>query len=308
VTNNPLAFVDPTGFSEEPAELLPGPNTQLGPDGELEIVIRGQPKEKETNDTASAAEVGAAAPPTDVDTTGSSPDYDPHAETTAPDEWTVEEDWTQHSLVQVEGGFLGGLGLGMVPFGGAIANAITDPGTRWAEIGKGVGEIFGGGFAVAGGVAGILGGGAASGTGVLTLPGVALVVGSATLVAGGIANVKAGAERFGQALSMSSGSGSGNSGTQETRFPTRGMGGRTLSSQEKAQFDVFGERAARAGLHPSPYRTGSWGKIDSSGKYNEVIRIDVAEAGQPGWRGQTHMHVEGMNGHLPLTTKIPGEL
>jgi RHS repeat-associated protein len=222
VTNNPLAFVDPTGFSGEPAELLPGPNTQLGPDGELEIVIRGQPKEKETNDTASAAEVGAAAPPTDVDTTGSSPDYDPHAETTAPDEWTVEEDWTQHSLVQVEGGFLGGLGLGMVPFGGAIANAITDPGTRWAEIGKGVGEIFGGGFAVAGGVAGILGGGAASGTGVLTLPGVALVVGSATLVAGGVANVTSGAERLGQALSMSSGSGSRGSTPQPTKPPAEG--------------------------------------------------------------------------------------
>jgi hypothetical protein len=57
-------------------------------------------------------------------------------------------------------------------------------------------------------MAGMLGGGAASGTGVLTLPGVAAVVGSAALVAGGIANVKAGAERLGQALSMSSGSGS----------------------------------------------------------------------------------------------------
>jgi hypothetical protein len=85
------------------------------------------------------------------------------------------------------------------------------------------------------------------------------------------------------------------------------MGSRTLSPQEKAQFDAFGERSAKAGLRPSPYRTGSWGRIDSSGKYHEVTRIDVAEAGQPGWRGQTHMHVEGMDGHLPLTTKIPGE-
>jgi hypothetical protein len=82
------------------------------------------------------------------------------------------------------------------------------PGTKWAEIGKGVGEIFGGGFAFTAGVAGFIGGGAASGTGVLTLPGVAAVVGSAALVAGGIANVKSGAERLGQALSMSSGSGS----------------------------------------------------------------------------------------------------
>jgi hypothetical protein len=80
-----------------------------------------------------------------------------------------------------------------------------------------------------------------------------------------------------------------------------------LSPQEKAQFDAFGERAAKAGLRPSPYRTGSWGRIDSSGKYHEVTRIDVAEAGQPGWRGQTHMHVEGTDGHLPLTTNIRGE-
>jgi RHS repeat-associated protein len=227
VKNNPLAFVDPTGFSGEPAELLPGPNTQIGADGELEIVIRAQPKEKETNDTASAAEAGAAAPPTDVDTTGSSPEYDPHAETTAPDDGAqeFEEDWTQHSLVQVEGGFLGGVGLGMVPFGGAIANAITNPGTRWAEIGKGVGEIFGGGFAFAAGVAGVMGGGAASGTGVLTLPGVGVVVGSAALAAGGIVNVKAGAERLGQALSMSSGSGSG---PKATPFPRKSLRGVSL--------------------------------------------------------------------------------
>jgi hypothetical protein len=137
-----------------------------------------------------------------VDTTGSSAGYDAQPGTTTP------EDWTQHSLVQVEGGFIAGLALGRVPFGSVVAGAIAGPGSRWAEIGRGVGEIVGGGFAFAAGMAGMLGGGAASGTGVLTLPGVAAVVGSAALVAGGIANVKAGAERLGQALSMSSGSGS----------------------------------------------------------------------------------------------------
>ena len=137
--------------------------------------------------------------------------------TTAP-----EEDWTQHSLVQVEGGFIGGLALGMVPFGGFIAGAISGPGTRWAEIGRGVGEVFGGGIAFAAGMAGMLGGGAASTTGVLTIPGVLAVAGSAALVAGGIANVKAGAERLGQALSMSSGSGS--SGPPGTAPAAQGSG------------------------------------------------------------------------------------
>jgi hypothetical protein len=68
-------------------------------------------------------------------------------------------------------------------------------------------------------MAGMLGGGAASVTGVGTVPGVLAVAGSAALVAGGIANVMTGAERLGQALSMSSGSGS--SGPQATA-PTTG--------------------------------------------------------------------------------------
>jgi hypothetical protein len=106
---------------------------------------------------------------------------------------------------------------------------------------------------------------------------------------------------------MSSGSGSGNSGTQETRSQ-REVWEAERSHRRKKRSLMSSANALRGQLHPSPYRTGSWEKIDSSGKYHEVIRIDVAEAGQPGWRGQTHMHVEGMNGHLPLTTKIPGEL
>jgi hypothetical protein len=72
-------------------------------------------------------------------------------------------------------------------------------------------------------MAGILGGGAASTTGVFTVPGVLAVAGSAVLVAGGVANVKAGAERLGQALSMSSGSGS--AGPQGMAATTKGGGG-----------------------------------------------------------------------------------
>jgi hypothetical protein len=136
---------------------------------------------------------------------------------------TAPEDWTQHPLVQVEGGFIGGLALGRVPFGSVVAGAISGPGSRWAEIGRGVGEIFGGGLAFTAGMAGMLGGGAASGTGVLTLPGVLVAVGSAALVAGGVANVKTGAERLGQALSMSSGSGS--SGPQGTAPASNAVAG-----------------------------------------------------------------------------------
>ena len=88
---------------------------------------------------------------------------------------------------------------------------------------------------------------------------------------------------------------------------TRGMGGRVLSPAEQAEFDSFAQRAQSAGLQENPYRTGSWGTVDANGKFQEVTRVDVGEAGQPGWRGQTHMHVTGQDGHLPLTTPIPGE-
>jgi len=84
-----------------------------------------------------------------VDTAGSSAGYDAQPVTTTP------EDWTQHSLVQVEGGFIAGLALGRVPFGSVVAGAISGPGSRWAEIGRGVGEIVGGGFAFAAGMAGM---------------------------------------------------------------------------------------------------------------------------------------------------------
>jgi len=169
-----------------------------------------------------------------VDTTGSS--AGPQPVTTAP------EDWTQHPLVQVEGGFIGGLALGLVPFGGVIAGAISGPGSRWAEIGRGVGEIFGGGIAFAAGMAGIVGGGAASGTGVLTIPGVLAVAGSAALVAGGVANVKAGAERLGQALSMSSGSGS--SGPPAAASTTGGA--RTPRTATQTQREAALERSKGA--------------------------------------------------------------
>jgi RHS repeat-associated protein len=221
VLNNPLSYVDPSGFEPEKPPILPIREEQwIDESGGLHVNLIYPPREGASpadHAPSEAAQVGAAAPPTDVDTTGSSSGYDPQPVTTAP------EDWTQHSLVQVEGGFIGGLALGFVPFGSVIAGALSGPGSRWAEIGKGVGEIFGGGLAFTVGMAGMLGGGAASGTGVLTLPGVLVAVGSAALVAGGVANVKTGAERLGQALSMSSGSGS--SGPQGTAPASNAVAG-----------------------------------------------------------------------------------
>jgi len=220
VLNNPLSYVDPSGFEPEKPPILPIREVHRRDDsGGIHITLIYPPREGASpveSTLREAEQVGAAASPTDVDTTGSSAGYASQPVTTTP------EDWTQHPLVQVEGGFIGGLALGRVPFGSVVAGAITGPGSRWAEIGRGVGEIVGGGLAFAAGMTGMFGGGAASLTGVGTVPGVLAVVGSAALVAGGIANVKAGAERLGQALSMSSGSGS--SGPQGPP-PAAGTGG-----------------------------------------------------------------------------------
>jgi hypothetical protein len=76
---------------------------------------------------------------------------------------------------------------------------------------------------------------------------------------------------------------------------TRGMGGRTLSQAEQAEFETFAARARSAGLVESPYRTGSWGTIDSNGKFQEVTRVDVGEAGQAGWRGP--LRLRNWNGY-----------
>jgi RHS repeat-associated protein len=206
-SNNPLSFIDPSGFSEEPADraqLLPASNTQIGPDGALEIVVIG--RKKETNDTSAAAEVGAAAPPTDVDTTGSSPEIDPQAATTAP------EDWTQNPYIQIEGGFLAGVSLGLVPFAGVgqqllDAGEVLPHGTPEARFGLAVGQIVGGIVSVAGGITGELLGGVATTTGIGAVVGVPAIVVSTSLVVGGAGNIAAGIRGLTQSM-MSSGSGS----------------------------------------------------------------------------------------------------
>jgi RHS repeat-associated protein len=95
--------------------------------------------------------------------------------------------------------------------------------------------------------------------------------------------------------------------TGAREIATKGMGGRLLTEAEQAEFSAFADRARSVGLQESPYRTGSWGVFDANGEFTEVTRIDVGDLGQPGWRGQTHVHIAGQDDHLPLTTRIPGE-
>jgi hypothetical protein len=168
-----------------------------------------------------AGEVGAAAPPTDVDTTGSSPEHDPQAATTAPD------DWRQNPYVQLEGGFLAGVSLGLVPMGGvgqqlADAGEVLPHGTPEARLGLAVGQIVGGIALTVGGFTGEVLGGAATVTGIGVAVGVPAMMVSTTLVVGGAGNIAAGIRGL-----MTTGS--GRSGPQgpapgaqgEARFPEK---------------------------------------------------------------------------------------
>jgi RHS repeat-associated protein len=226
VLGNPLAYVDPSGFQPAagvvsqpgyPDAPLPYDQIKAGYGNQVARYLNHEgpppgeeppsgPKEKE--DARQAGEVGAAAPPSDVDTTGSSPEHDPQASTTAPD------DWTQNPYAQIEGGFLAGLSLGLVPLGGvgqqlADAGDVLPHGTPEARFGLSVGMIVGGIAITAGGLTGELFGGAATVTGIGAAVGVPAIVVSTTLVVGGAGNVAAGIRGL-----MSTGSGS--SGPQGT--------------------------------------------------------------------------------------------
>ena len=290
----------PSGFEGEPAEpaqLVSGPNTEVGPDGALEIVVRGRREREEANDNAAAAELGAAVPPTDVDTTGSS--YEPAVQ---PPMTTAPQDWTQHPLVQLEGGFLAGVALGRVPFGSSIGNALTGLGSQRAEIGRAIGEIVGGGLTFLGGVAGMLGGGAATGTGDLAIPGAFAVVGSAALAAGGIANVYSGAERLGRALAMSSGSGrsgSGSTGPQATALAGKGGGLADLAKKRAelglpagegtlARLDVGGKRFYGINAHGQPVAPLGVNAISATHAEADAF-AQAARAGMKGGSGTLYV-------------------
>jgi hypothetical protein len=173
--NNPLAFVDPSGFQGVPAS----PVLSM-PEGQPEDVVtpgagfrvaqylnhEGPAPSTPGKSASDAAKSGAAAPATDVDTTGSSKEKDPE-----PEDPTPPEGWTQIPYVQVEGGFVAGVSLGLVPFGGVgqqvlDAAEVLPHGTPEARRGLAVGQIVGGIITLVGGLTGEVAGGLATTTGI----------------------------------------------------------------------------------------------------------------------------------------------
>jgi hypothetical protein len=205
VANNPLNYVDPSGFDglvREPGypdadfrdvdHVTPGPQFQFA-----RHVGGGQPPEPPPPDEPNEGEqVGAAVPPVDVSPTGNTATYDPQPITTAPD------GSNGIAAVELSLGFGAGVATGLLP-GGAVAEQI---GTRvgleqgWIEphpdlqLGIALGQIFGGLVRVVQGGLLIKGGAALSATGVGAIAGVpAIGVGAAWAVAGA-ANIVAGVD------------------------------------------------------------------------------------------------------------------
>ncbi|WP_437874700.1 RHS repeat-associated core domain-containing protein [Sorangium sp. So ce513] len=224
VLNSPLNFVDPGGF--EPEYPLPA-DPEYTSDPEVQRIIESgcigleclKTVPSQVEGPREAAEVGAAAPPVDVSTTGSSSGHVPQPVTTAP------IDWSQNPYVQVEGGFIAGLSLGAVPFAG-VGHGLLDAagvlahGTPEARMGLAIGQIVGGLALTIGGLTGEVFGGITSATGIGAAIGVPAIVVSTGLVVGGVGNIAAGIQGLSQAL-MSQGSGT--TGPQGTPSAATGV-------------------------------------------------------------------------------------
>jgi hypothetical protein len=207
VLNNPLNLVDPSGFDAAPGMVTYG-DGQPNPSIPLPVdVVTPEPGAVEASKLVHEI------------------NHDMPATPEAPAAWEGDADmplggstetggsFRENGVVQVEGGFLSGVALGVVPGAGvaaelATAAGVLDKGTRSSRVGRAVGEIFGGVAGVVLGATGEIGGGLLTVGGVSAVLGVPVMVVSTTFVTGGAANVGVGARGLAQAL-MSSGSGNG---------------------------------------------------------------------------------------------------
>ncbi|WP_437730195.1 RHS repeat-associated core domain-containing protein [Sorangium sp. So ce1335] len=233
VLNSPLSFVDPSGFEPEEQKVFVDPEFHDDPEVRRTLSCGGlecnHPFFKEVEGPREAAEVGAAAAPVDVSTTGSASGHVPQPMTTAP------IDWSQNPYVQLEGGFVAGLLLGAVPFAG-VGHGLLDAagvlahGTPEARMGLAIGQIVGGLALTIGGLTGEVFGGITSATGIGAAIGVPAIAVSTGLVVGGIGNIAAGIQGLSQAM-MSQGSGS--KGPQATAPTARERGPRRFSPEQR---------------------------------------------------------------------------
>jgi RHS repeat-associated protein len=209
VLNSPLNLVDPTGFQDAPpppppSDPPPDPPNNAGVQVLPTMLIIGQAPtmEQQLDGVVNGLVTGTILLP----------------EVRGEDSTTVvvmpPTSWVDNPYVQIEGGFVAGTGLGVVPFAGIAEQVLTGggvlaTGTREARQGKAVGEMLGGMFAAASGVTGGIVGTGISFTGVGAFIGVPVAVVSGAVALGGTANVAAGISQLSQAFATGSGSGRG---------------------------------------------------------------------------------------------------
>ncbi len=221
VFNNPLSYVDPSGFEGDKPPIMPiGSTEKVNPDGSMDVTITYPPRQPPKADPKESGEqVGAFVPPVDVSTLGSSSGLVAQPANAAP------EDWKQQPIVQVQYGIAGGFVLGLIPFGGVgqqllDAFGVLPHGTPEARLGLAVGQIVGGAVSALGGLAGEVGGGIASASGFGAVVGVPAIVVSTTAVVGGIGNMAAGVRGL---ATLGSGRGPRNGHLAEKAHPKTGV-------------------------------------------------------------------------------------
>jgi hypothetical protein len=197
-----------------------------------------EPKEEGTNPNA---ELGASAPPIDVGVTG-----DSSSDAARAPPGISLDDVRRNPYTQLEGGFIGGLLLGLVPFGGTGYQAldaarVLPSSTVNAQIGFSLGLFVGGIITLLEGVGGDIVGGAATATVVGAPVGVPAIVVSTGVAVGGLANIGAGITGLLNALSQGSG---GNGGSPSTAGGTAGGKRAGMPFTRSVKADVKTDNAA----------------------------------------------------------------
>ena len=239
VLNNPLKYVDPTGF-EGYATTTPDDSSHTGVTyvlpGDIDVV---NPTPGFPGNAKLVDQINHDVPPAlqgDADLPAGDPLSPP------------AEPLKDQASVQEAGGFLSGIALGYVPGASLAAQAainagLISEGTRFARIGRGAGEMVGGFAAVLTGGGGLVAGGGASGTGVGALVGVPVLVGSAVLAVGGVANVAVGGRGMMAALMSKGYNDNGEKIARGGREPRETKAG--ANSADKKQID---DAARRTGI------------------------------------------------------------
>lgn len=230
VRNNPLSLVDPTGFVPTEAPILPI-ETRISHDlrGVITVDLLYPPREgmqqKTLPDLNGSTTVGAVIAPVDVGTTGPGGNGLPQD--------TTEIEPQGRSIGELVGGYLFGVGEGLVPFA-ALGHGIADEygfsrnKSEEARIGLAIGQIVGGTFALIGGFSGEVLGGIATVSGVGAALGVPVMAVSTVAVVGGLGNIAAGIRGLASAMSGGGETGGavGPRAPPEGASPPQGGGGR----------------------------------------------------------------------------------